>query len=380
MNPTAEAVRFTFEQFFGSQAPILVRAPGRVNLIGEHTDYNDGFVLPMAIDRAVWVALQPRPDRQVIVHSLDFKDTVSFSCNNPGQATRGWSDYIKATAWALANEGFALQGWEGVMAGDVPIGAGLSSSAATEMVITRAFAAAAGWDWQPLRMAQVGNLAEKQWVGIQSGIMDQMVSAGAIRGHALWLDCGTLQMEHIPLPGDMRVAVLDTSTRRGLVNSAYDERVRQCQRAARLLGVTSLRDVDDRILKTHQGDLDEVTFRRARHVISENRRVQQAVQALRADRLEEFGDLLNQSHISLRDDYEVSSPALDQIVACALHTPGCLGARMTGAGFGGCAVAVLLADAAGEFSARVSQAYHEVSGLTASVYICSAEAGASREI
>ena len=377
MNPTAEAVRSTFAQFIGSQTPILVRAPGRVNLIGEHTDYNDGFVLPMAIDRAVWVALQPRSDRQVIVHSLDFNDTVSFSCDDPGQATRGWADYIKGTTWALTHMGFSLQGWQGVMAGDVPIGAGLSSSAATEMVITRAFSAAAGWDWQPVRMAQVGNLAERQWVGIQSGIMDQMVSAGARRGHALWLDCGTLQMEHIPLPGDMRVAVLDTSTRRGLVNSAYDERVRQCLHAAHLLGVASLREVDESILDAHQGDLDEVTFRRARHVISENRRVLQAVQALRAGNLEEFGDLLNQSHQSLRDDYEVSSPALDQIVACALQAPGCLGARMTGAGFGGCAVAVLQADAAGEFTTRVSQAYHEVSGLTASVYICSAETGAS---
>ena len=377
MNPTAEAVRSTFAQFVGSQTPILVRAPGRVNLIGEHTDYNDGFVLPMAIDRAVWVALQPRSDRQVIVHSLDFNDTVSFSCDDPGQATRGWADYIKGTTWALTHMGFSLQGWQGVMAGDVPIGAGLSSSAATEMVITRAFSAAAGWDWQPVRMAQVGNLAERQWVGIQSGIMDQMVSAGARRGHALWLDCGTLQMEHIPLPGEMRVAVLDTSTRRGLVNSAYDERVRQCLHAAHLLGVASLREVDESILDAHQGDLNEVTFRRARHVISENRRVLQAVQALRAGSLEEFGDLLNQSHQSLRDDYEVSSPALDQIVACALQAPGCLGARMTGAGFGGCAVAVLQADAAGEFTTCVSQAYHEVSGLTASVFICSAEAGAS---
>ena len=178
MNPTAEVVRSTFAQFFGSQAPILVRAPGRVNLIGEHTDYNDGFVLPMAIDRAVWVALQPRPDRHVIVHSLDFKDTVSFSCDNLGQAERGWADYIKGTAWALTQEGFALHGWEGIMAGDVPIGAGLSSSAATEMVITRAFAAVAGWDWQPLRMAQVGNLAEKQWVGIRSGIMNTIITSG----------------------------------------------------------------------------------------------------------------------------------------------------------------------------------------------------------
>jgi len=378
MNPTAEAVRSTFAQFVGSQTPILVRAPGRVNLIGEHTDYNDGFVLPMAIDRAVWVALQPRSDRQVIVHSLDFNDTVSFSCDDPGQATRGWADYIKGTTWALTHMGFSLQGWQGVMAGDVPIGAGLSSSAATEMVITRAFSAAAGWDWQPVRMAQVGNLAERQWVGIQSGIMDQMVSAGARRGHALWLDCGTLQMEHIPLPGEMRVAVLDTSTRRGLVNSAYDERVKQCHSAARLLGVASLRDVDEATFDRRQGELDELTRRRARHVISENSRVLQAVQALHSDRLEEFGQILNLSHASLRDDYQVSSPALDQIVECALQAPGCLGARMTGGGFGGCAVAAVRTYAAEAFTASVREAYQQVSSLVANVYICTAEAGASR--
>jgi galactokinase len=377
MNPIARQVSSAFADTFGSPPPILVRAPGRVNLIGEHTDYNDGFVLPMAIDRAVWIALRPRTDRQVSLHSLDFGASLSFACDEPGTAERTWSDYIRGTAWALSQKGFPLQGWEGVMGSDVPIGAGLSSSAATEMVITRAFAAAAGWDWQPAQMAQVGNFAEKEWVGIQSGIMDQMVSAGAKKGHALWLDCRSLAVEHIPLPARLRVAVLDSSTRRGLVGSAYDERVQQCRSAARLLGAASLRDVDEETFARRQGELDEVTRQRARHVITENARVLQAVQALRRDRLEEFGLILNASHASLRDDYQVSSPALDQIVECALQAPGCLGVRMTGAGFGGCAVAVLRTYAAEAFSAHVMQAYRELSGLVANVYICTAEAGAS---
>lgn len=373
MNPIARKVCSTFADTFGSQPPILVRAPGRVNLIGEHTDYNDGFVLPMAIDRAVWIALRPRSDRQVNLHSLDFNASVSFSCDEPGRAEHAWHDYIRGTSWALAQQGFPLQGWEGVMGSDVPIGAGLSSSAATEMVITRAFAAATGWDWQPARMAQVGNFAEKQWVGIQSGIMDQMVSAGAKKGHALWLDCRSLAVEHIPLPADLRVAVLDTSTRRGLVGSAYDERVQQCCNAARLLGATSLREVDEATFTRRQGELDELTRKRARHVISENARVLEAVQALRTDRLQEFGLILNASHASLRDDYQVSSPALDQIVESARQAPGCLGARMTGAGFGGCAVAALRADAVEDFSSSVRQAFLERTGLTAEVYICTAD-------
>jgi galactokinase len=379
MNPTSGAVTTAFADEYGCQPPILVRAPGRVNLIGEHTDYNDGFVLPMAIDRAVWIALRPRPDRQVTIHSLDFHTTVTFSCDAPGQAERGWADYIKGTTWALGQQGFPLQGWEGVMAGDVPIGAGLSSSAATEMVITRAYAAVCGWDWQPARMAQVGNFAEKEWVGIQSGLMDQMVSAAAKKGHALWLDCRSLEMQHIPMPAGILVAILDSSTRRILVNSAYDQRVNQCRQAARRLSVSSLRDVDETTFLQRMGDLDEISLRRARHVITENGRVNQFINALGGNQLDELGLILNLSHASLRDDYEVSSPALNQIVECALQAPGCLGARMTGAGFGGCAVAVLRAEAAEDFSAHVSQAYSKMSGLTASVYICTAEAGASRE-
>jgi galactokinase len=378
MNQTAAAVTSAFVDLYNNQPPILVRAPGRVNLIGEHTDYNDGFVLPMAINRAVWIALRPRSDAQVKLQSLDFKETVSFAADRPQRTRKSWADYIKGTAWVLGRQGYPLQGWEGVMAGDVPIGAGLSSSAATEMVTARAFAAVGGWDWEPVRMAKAGRQAEKEWVGIQSGIMDQMVSAAARGGHALWLDCRSLEMEHIPMPSQALVAVLDTSTRRNLVDSAYDQRVNECQAAARFLGVPALRDVDETSFTQRMGDMDGLLARRARHVITENRRVLQAVDALHNNRLEELGQILNASHASLRDDYEVSSPALNQIVESALQAPGCLGARMTGAGFGGCAVALIRAESASEFTASVSEAYQQLSGMNARVFVCSAEAGASR--
>ena len=378
MNPTAGAVISAFEKQYKSQPPIMVRAPGRVNLIGEHTDYNEGLVLPMAIHHAVWIALQPNSDACVRLHSLDFNETISFSIDLQLEPGKNWVDYIKGTTWALGQQGYALQGWDGVMAGDVPIGAGLSSSAAVEMAVARAFASSSGWIWEPTRMAQACQLADRNWVGIQSGIMDQMVCAAARKGHALKLDCRTLEMEHIALPSDLLVAVLDTSTRRKLVDSAYDQRVNECLAAARFFGKASLRDVDETIFNQRKGDLNEKLTRRARHVFTENQRVTQAVSAMQNDRSVELGQILNASHASLRDDYEVSSPALNQIVESALKAPGCLGARMTGAGFGGCAVAILRADSASEFSDRLIETYRQKSGLTASVHICSAEAGASQ--
>jgi len=377
MNPTAGAVTTAFMERYRRQPEILVHAPGRVNLIGEHTDYNQGFVLPMAINHAVWIALRPSVDAQVHLHSLDFNETTSFPINLHLQPGKSWADHIKGTTWALGQQGYVLQGWEGIIAGDVPIGAGLSSSAAVEMAVARAFAAVSSWEWEPTRMAQACQQADRSWVGIQSGIMDQMVSAAARKGHALKLDCRSLEMEHIPLPTGLLVVILDTSTRRKLVDSAYDQRVRECQVAAQFFGKDSLRDVDEEVFVQRMGELDNLLARRARHVITENQRVFQAVDAMRAGRLQELGQTLNASHASLRDDYEVSSPALNQIVESALETPGCLGARMTGAGFGGCAVALVEAGQASEFSNRVGETFQKTSGLTPRVYICTSEAGAS---
>ncbi|MEZ0396496.1 MAG: galactokinase [Anaerolineales bacterium] len=367
-----------FQARFGDRPTFFVRAPGRVNLIGEHTDYNDGFVLPIAIDRAVTIALRPRPDRRLLVHALDYDQTADFSLDRLERGDATWAEYLKGVAWALQSEGFLLTGWEGVLAGDIPRGAGLSSSAAVELAAARAFAAVSSLPWEPPRMARLAQKAENEWVGVRCGIMDQMASAAARAGHALFLDCRSLEYEPIPLPPQTAVVVLDTATRRGLVDSAYNERRRQCESAARRLGVPALRDADQAALARCAADLEETIVRRARHVISENGRVLQAVAAMRRGDALSLGRLLDQSHASLRDDFEVSSPALDQIVALARRHPACLGARMTGAGFGGCAVALVRAEEAHSFTEQVILAYRQQTGLDGQGYVCAAVEGASQ--
>ena len=326
---------------FGRGPRWVVRAPGRVNLLGEHTDYNDGFVLPLAIDRAVWIALEPRDDRRVAVFSVNYDQLGEFSLDDLHHENAGWVEYLKGTAWSLQEAGFRLAGWQGVLTGDVPLGAGLSSSAALEMATARAFAAAGSLDWDPVRMAKLAQRAENQWVGVNCGIMDQLISAAGRDGHALLIDCRTLETRPVPLPSDAAVVVLDTSTRRGLVDSAYNQRRSQCEAAARFFGVPALRDVS--IERFHQSadGLDAVVHRRALHVITENDRTLRAADAMRRGDAVELGRLLNEGHRSLRDDYEVSSDALNTMVECALAHEACYGARMTGAGFGGCAMALV---------------------------------------
>lgn len=359
-------------------APIyLVRAPGRVNLIGEHTDYNDGFVMPLAIDRAVWLALRPRPDSKVTVHSLDFAQTVSFDLGNLARTGEGWAEYVKGVAWALREKGYALTGWEGVMTGDVPIGAGLSSSAALELATARAFATVSGWAWEPAAMAKIGQLAENKWVGVNCGIMDQMISAAGLAGHVLLIDCRSLEATPVPLPPGTVVVVMDTATRRGLVGSAYNERRAQCEEAARFFGVSALRDVSAAQFQQQAKGLAEPARRRARHIVSENARTLEAAKVMRRGDPVSLGQLLTASHQSLRDDFEVSSRELDLMVTLAEQESACYGARMTGAGFGGCAVALVCADSAGQFVTSVAARYQHATGLEPSLYICQAMDGAS---
>ncbi len=365
-----------FERRYGEMPRAVVRAPGRVNLIGEHTDYNDGFVLPMAIDRAVWIALRPRDDGMVMAHSLDFDQTATFSLDAIKKEATTWAEYLKGTAWALQQAGYALTGWDGVIAGDVPIGAGLSSSAAIEMAAARAFSVASDFSWDAATMAKLGQRTENQWIGVNSGIMDQMISAAGKAGHALLIDCRSLDTQLVPLPANTLVVVLDTATRRGLVDSAYNERRAQCEAAARFFNVKALRDVTVEQFESQSSQLDEVTRRRARHVISENKRTLQAAEAMRQGDAKTLGRLMNASHDSLRDDFEVSSKELNVIVECALWQDGCYGARMTGAGFGGCAVALVSADAAETFVTSVAQCYREATGITPNLYVCRATNGA----
>lgn len=366
-----------FQRKFGAPPSIVVRAPGRVNLIGEHTDYNDGFVLPMAIDRAAWIALRPRTDRRLVVQSLDFDQSVDVDLNQMTNTGPGWAEYLKGVAWALTDSGRQLEGWEGATAGDVPIGAGLSSSAALELATARAFATVSQLDWNPAQMALLSQRAENKWVGVNCGIMDQMISAAGAAGHALLIDCRSLENQLVPLPPGNAVIVLDTATRRGLVDSAYNERRAQCEAAARFFNVKALRDVSVAQFEARAAELDEVTRRRARHVVTENDRTLKAAEVMRAGDAAALGLLMNASHDSLRDDFEVTNSALNVIVEIARQQPGCWGARMTGAGFGGCAVALVKAEAATAFDQAVTAAYTQATGLTPNVYICHASDGAS---
>jgi galactokinase len=371
-----------FERRFGEPATLLARAPGRVNLIGDHTDYNEGFVLPMAIDRAVWVALRPRSDTKVVVHSLDFDQDTSFDVESTMERGSGWQEYVRGVAWALRasmNGSHAVCGWEGVVAGDVPLGAGLSSSAALELATARAFAGACALPWNAVDMARLSQRAENQWVGVNSGIMDQLISAAGEAGHALLIDCRSLTTRAVAIPERVSVVVLDTSTRRRLVDSAYNERRARCEEAATFFGVRALRDVDAPTFERRSGEMDPVTRRRARHVIYENDRTVAAADALARGDVERVGALMDASHASLRDDFEVSRPELDAMVSLARAHDGCFGARMTGAGFGGCAVALVSASSAAAFATDVAAQYERRVGLTPAVYLCTAASGASLE-
>lgn len=291
-------------------------------------------------------------------------------------AASGWAEYVKGIACALIQNGHTLNGWEGVAAGDVPIGAGLSSSAALELAAARAFAAVSDLAWDAARMARLSQQAENERVGVKCGIMDQMISAAGQSDHALLIDCRSLETQAVPLPPDTVIVTLDTATRRGLVDSAYNERRQQCEAAARFFGVAALRDMSIEQFEARADQLDDLTRRRARHVISENQRTLQAAAAMRRGDAVELGRLMDASHVSLRDDFEVSSPALNSIVDCARRQTDCYGARMTGAGFGGCAIALVRIDTVENFTEVVSASYTAETGLTPRIYICQASQGA----
>jgi galactokinase len=377
-----------YETYFNAKPNFIVRAPGRVNLIGEHTDYNDGFVLPMAIDRDIFIALSPRDDETVRLIPLDFSKPLDSNAQvdsvfelhslRPG---KGWLEYPKGVAHYLMEQGFKLRGFDGIITGNIPRGAGLSSSAAVELATARAFAAVSGFRWDAIQMAKLSQKAENNWVGVNCGIMDQMASAASKAEHALFLDCRSLDIQHIPLPKDVSVVILDTSTRRGLVDSAYNERRNQCEEAARWFGVKALRDVSMKKIRDWRletSGVSEIVMKRARHVVSENERVLEAIDVMRKGNVKRLGELFNESHTSLRDDFEVTNEALNVIVECAQEQAGCYGARMTGAGFGGCAVALVNDEDVEAFVKTVPAAYKQRSGFEASVYVCKASAGASQ--
>jgi galactokinase len=335
-----ERARRAFVDRFGYEPSMVVSAPGRVNLIGEHTDYQDGFVLPMALRERTAIALEPVDDVMCEVHAEVF-GSATFSLADPPAGTVDWARYVHAMGALLPDRGVGVAPWRGTIATDVPIGASLSSSAALEVAAGRAFAAAAGLDpaaLDPLDLALTGRRVENEVFGLGSGIMDQLVSAIDRPGSAVLIDCRSLDWRPVPLPDDVAVLVLDTGTRRTLVDSAYEERRADCERAASLLDVATLRDASP---DSWMNIDDERLRRRARHVIGENGRVIGAVDALAVGDAARLGTLMDASHVSLRNDFEVSSPALDAMVDLVRSLPGCLGARMTGGGFAGCCVALV---------------------------------------
>ena len=370
-----ERVEQAFEEQFGSHATFVVRAPGRVNIIGEHTDYNDGFVLPMAIDRAVWMALRSRDDGRVFVRSLEQAQPTDFALDNIQHTAEGWSEYVKGMAAMLQEAGYDLEGWEGVLSSDVPVGSGLSSSAALEMGVGCAFAAVSDFPFDGVEMARLGQKTENEWVGANTGIMDQMISANGQEGYALLIDCRDLSTQPIPLPEGAAVVIMDTMTRHSHTESGYNERRASCEKAADYFDVSHLRDVRFEQLQDAESELDEVTYRRARHVITENQRVMDAVQAMKAGDAATLGALMNASHASLRDDFEVTNEALDIMAGVAQAQPGCYGARMTGGGFGGCAVALVQADMAEEVATAVAREYEAATDLNPKIYVTSATGG-----
>ncbi len=364
-----------FPHRFGGHPVALVRSPGRVNLIGEHTDYNAGFVLPLAIERATWIALRPREDGRVRLYSGDFRESEEFSLDDLSRGGPAWSEYAKGVAEQLQRENIPLRGFDACIATDVPVGAGLSSSASFSLGIARAFHAAGGFAWDPVAMAKLCQRVEHQRIGVNCGIMDQLVIAAAQDGQALLIDCRSDATQPVPLPPDHLVIILDTKKSRTLAGSAYNQRRAQCEAAARFLGVSTLREVSLERLLTVGDQPDPLVWRRARHVVSENERVTQAVRALQTGDAPQLGRLMNASHESLRADYEVSCAELDEICALARAQPGCRGARMTGAGFGGCAVALVATGSEEVFIAKVASGYQERFGVAPALYPTRATVG-----
>jgi galactokinase len=369
-------------EFGRADAPRIAVAPGRVNLIGEHTDYNDGWVLPMAIDRRIGVAIGPRDDRVLRVHSVVFDETREFPIDGlapPGGSE--WFSYLVGVAWAMISSDLEVSGADLVVDGDVPLGSGLSSSSALVMATALALCEVSGVPWSPVEMALLGHRVESDWVGIKGGVMDQFIAAMAREGHALLLDCRSLSHSPVHIPEEAVVVVMDTGARRTLAGSAYNERSASCRAAVAALkaadsAVGALRDVNLEFLLANRGRLDETTYRRARHVVEENMRPPQMADALAEGDLAKAGRLMDESHISLRDLYEVSSFELDLFTELAREHPACYGARLTGAGFGGCAIALVSTSGAEDFMETTLSRYRSTVELPSSIFACRPESGA----
>jgi galactokinase len=359
---------------------LIARAPGRVNLIGEHTDYNNGFVLPAAIDRTVLIAGRARPGRTISAYAGVSNQFGAWEPEGAKPEQR-WMLYLAGVATALLDRGAALPGIELAISGDVPVGAGMSSSAALCVGAVLLFAALADFPVDGLTAAQIAQWAETEYVGVRVGLMDPYASRNGKADNALLLDCRSQTHDLVPLPGGLAIGVCDTGVRRALAGSAYNDRRRSCEEAVALLrphigGLRSLRDVDASWLTDLKLFLPETLYRRAHHVVTENQRTLEAAGALQAGDMARMGVLVRASHVSLRDDYEVSCKELDAMAEAANEAPGCYGARMMGGGFGGCVIALLPAARWDEFAAATGTGYRERTSREATIYRCHATDGA----
>lgn len=374
------AVGAAFAQQFGAKAAFIARAPGRINIIGEHTDYNDGFVLPAAIEQATYVAGRARADDKVTLQSLDFNSVASFTLDQLRDKTLPhWTEHLRGVLWVLQQEGHPLRGMDLTLTGNVPPGAGFSSSAALEIAILEMVSALFGLSLTQQQKALLGVQVEHRFIGVRTGNMDQMISAMGQADHALLIDCRSLEVKPVPVPKGVTLLALDTGKRRELVNSEYGKRREQCEEAARLLGVRSLRDVTPEQLAAQANKLPEVIERRAAHVVNENVRTLATVEALNKGELVTVGKLLNEGHVSLRDLFEISIKELDIMAELAQQEPGCYGARMMGGGFGGAILAMVEDAAVPHFTDVVARAYNAATHLKAYIYATKAGPGSSVE-
>jgi len=378
---TALQLLESFRSRFGTSSTVY-RAPGRVNLIGEHTDYNDGFVLPAAIGFCCWVAAARRSDRKLVIHSENFNETVEASLDSLAPPSKKhWANYPLGVAWALEKSGKRVSGANLFIAGEVPLGAGLSSSAAVEVAVGFALLNQSGYDVDRTELAKLCQRAENEFVGARVGIMDQFVSCHGRAGHALLLDCRSLEFELVKIPADVQLVICNTMVKHEIDSGEYNARRAECEEGVRKLrsvlpGIRALRDATIAQLEEPRGLLDQKVYSRCRHVITENDRVTKAVEAFRHGDLQALGPLMRDSHRSLRDDYQVSCRELDLMTEIAVAQPGVIGARMTGGGFGGCTVNLVEAPAADEFKRQVSAQYFEKTGKRPEIYVSSASEGA----
>jgi galactokinase len=375
LDPAPHAIEDKFARLFDA-SPCIYQAPGRVNLIGEHTDYNDGFVMPAAIGFSTWAAAAPRRDRQLVVQSENFHEQAEFALDQlPARPGHHWADYVIGVAKMLEESGLRLPGANLLLEGNVPQGAGLSSSASLEVAVCFALLGLLDVKMEPTKIARLCQRVENEFVGARCGIMDQFVSVHGKRDHALRLDCRSLEYQLLPLPRDARLVISNTMVRHSVAHGEYNQRRAECEAGVKAMAkllpnVKALRDVKYPEFLSVSDQLPETIMRRCRHVVSENERVLQAGVALESGNLKQFGALMRQSHESLRDDFQVSCPELDLMVELGSQVPGVYGARMTGGGFGGCTVNLVREDSVDAFVTTVVAGYEKATGHKPEIYVC----------